>query len=346
MRLNTRLSDAIHALSLLYVRSNDDLSSTQIAASVNTNPVLIRQLMGDLKKAGLVETHRGVAKITLTKNPTEISLLDIYQAVDNHQLLNVDTNTNLNCIIGGNIQTVLGDYYAELTDSVKQQLANKTLADMIKAILKQADTKKELIMIKTTLALNELTKHNQVKVIRTLLDGNWLVLHTLTTTDTGKVVTFEAFEFDGQTIKQHLHTETPYLETPTPSGHTQLDGPAHIDANYDTETTRALVTDTVNATLMGGPHLEHAADYMRDDYIQHHVGIPDGLETVRKGVQMLKAAGKESIYTSLNHVIAAGDFALAISDGHAENVEKTYYDLFRVQEDKIAEHWDIVNPVA
>ncbi|MFC6206340.1 MULTISPECIES: Rrf2 family transcriptional regulator [Lactobacillaceae] len=345
MRLNTRLSDAIHTLSLLYVRNNENLSSTQIAQSVNTNPVLIRQLVGDLKSAGLVNSQRGVSKITLSKDPHDISLLDIYLAVDGHQILNVDTNTNLNCIIGGNIQSILGDYYQNLTDGVKQQLSETTLADMIDQILNQAESQKGLIMNKIKLALAELEKDNtKVEVIRTLNDNNWLALHTLTTVGSNKTVTFDAFEFEGDTIKQHLHTETPYLETPTPSGHTQLDGPTHVDANFNANETGKLVEETINATLMGGPHLEHATDYMNTDYIQHHVGVPDGLDTVMKGVQMLKAAGKESIYTKINHVIADGNFALTISDGHAEGIEKTYYDLFRVENNRIAEHWDIVNP--
>lgn len=143
MRLNTRLSDAIHTLALLYVRADDNLTSTQIAASVNTNPVVIRQLIANLKQAGLVDTQRGVAKITLLKSPNDISLLTIYQAVDNRQLLNVDTDTNLNCIIGGNIQSVLGDYYETLTDAVKEKLAQTTLAEIIDKILAQAAAKKK-----------------------------------------------------------------------------------------------------------------------------------------------------------------------------------------------------------
>ncbi|WP_164508883.1 Rrf2 family transcriptional regulator [Levilactobacillus fuyuanensis] len=346
MRLNTRMSDAIHTLALLSIREKENLSSTQIAQSVNTNPVLIRQLVGDLKQAGLVSTQRGVSKITLLKAPEDISLLAIYQAVDDHQLLNVDINTNLNCIVGGNIQSVLGDYYQELTEKVKQQLGQTTLADMIAQILAQANAKKGPLMKKIDLALQELQKANtQVKVVRTLLDGDWLALHTLTTTDGVQSVTFDVFQFAGDTVQKQLHTATPYLETPTPSGHTQLDGPVMIDANFKAEETRQLVTDTINATLMNGPHLEHADAYMSADYIQHHVGIPDGLETVKKGVQMLKSVGKESIYTAIDHVIADGNFALAISEGHAEGIDKTYYDLFRVEDNLIAEHWDIVNPV-
>lgn len=143
LRLNTRFADAIHTLSLIYVHSDQNINSTQIAGSVNTNPVVIRRLIADLKKANLVATSQGKAKIELVKTPNKITLLEIYEAVDNGHLLNVDTNTNLNCIIGGNIQSVLSDYYKELESNVKQQLAKKTLADMIDKILTNARTKEK-----------------------------------------------------------------------------------------------------------------------------------------------------------------------------------------------------------
>lgn len=199
-------------------------------------------------------------------------------------------------------------------------------------------------MSKIENALKILPSSANIQVVRHLTDGNWLALHTLTTTDQNKTVTFEVFEFDGDKIINHFHTATPYLTTPTPSGHTQLDGPTDIDTAFNTESTRQLVKNTVQATLVGGPDMTHVHDYMKDTYVQHHVGIPDGLNTVIQGVKMLKSAGKESIYTKINHIIADGNFALVISDGTAAGVEKTYYDLFRVEDSLIAEHWDIVNP--
>lgn len=141
MRDNTRLSDAIHTIGLLYVRRADDLTSTQIAGSVNTNPVVIRRLIGDLKRAGLINSTQGGHKLDLTREPKDITVLDVYQAVDDSQLLRIDTNTNQNCIIGGNIQAVLGDYYADLAAAMKAEMAKTTMADMIDKILAEADWK-------------------------------------------------------------------------------------------------------------------------------------------------------------------------------------------------------------
>lgn len=185
-----------------------------------------------------------------------------------------------------------------------------------------------------------------LSIARVIEDGNFVAFHLLAKKDDAtNVVAFTVLEIENGTVKQTLHTETPYLDQPTPSGHTQLDGPTAIDTTFDTENTKRIVIDTINATLMGGPHMDHVRDYMGDHYIQHHIGVPDGLDVVIKGVAMLKKASKESIYTKINYVIAEGNFALTISNGHAGGVQKTYYDLFRVENDRIVEHWDIVNPV-
>lgn len=85
--------------------------------------------------------------------------------------------------------------------------------------------------------------------------------------------------------------------------------------------------------------------YFGDTYIQHHVGVPDGVETAVKGMTMLKKLGKESVYDEIEEIIVQGDFGLIISKGHAAGIDKMYYDLFRVDGKHIVEHWDIVTPI-
>lgn len=141
MRENTRFSDAIHVMALLYVRGEENLTSTQLAQSVNTNPVVIRRLVADLKGAGLLNTSQGKSKIELVKNPKNTTLLEIFEAVDDSNLLNVDVNTNLNCQIGGNIQNVLGNFYDEISAEAKKQMAAKSLLTIINGIVEQSKRK-------------------------------------------------------------------------------------------------------------------------------------------------------------------------------------------------------------
>ncbi|MDU7476058.1 MAG: Rrf2 family transcriptional regulator, partial [Paenibacillus macerans] len=79
-QISTRFSIAVHTLSLIAV--TPDCTGDFIAGSVNTNPVIIRRIMGMLKKAGLVEVRPGVGGAALLKEPDRITLLDVYRAVN------------------------------------------------------------------------------------------------------------------------------------------------------------------------------------------------------------------------------------------------------------------------
>lgn len=136
MRYSYKLSDAVHLLSYLYIYHDGDLSSRAIAASIESNPSVVRQLMSDLRNAGLIETHKGAAAPQLSKQPDEITLRDIYFAINmDHDLLHIDPKTNPRCVVGGNIQGVLDDVYANVQNSAFQTMENITLAEIIDQIL-------------------------------------------------------------------------------------------------------------------------------------------------------------------------------------------------------------------
>lgn len=94
--------------------------------------------MSDLRKANLLSSHQGTVKPTLVKPPSEISLFDIYQAIDvNHHLFHVDPNTNQNCIVGKNIQPVLQHVYGEIEKDAEKKMKAITLQDIVKQINQQ-----------------------------------------------------------------------------------------------------------------------------------------------------------------------------------------------------------------
>lgn len=144
MKYSYKLSDAIHLLSYLKIYQNDDLSSKAIAASIGSNPSVVRQLMSDLRKAGLIETRKGAATPTLAKEPKNISLLEIYQAINmDHSLLHVDPKTNPQCIVGGNIQNTLNNFYNEIELATLTKMSQITLQDVIGDILKRQSQKEK-----------------------------------------------------------------------------------------------------------------------------------------------------------------------------------------------------------
>lgn len=130
MRTSNLLSDATHIMLCVDLFDTDQLSSNLIAASVNTNPVVVRRIMSKLKVAGLLATVSGKAVPTLTRKLENITLLDIYLAVDGANLLHVDELTNKNCVIGGQIGHTLSKYYDKVQRSAYDELAQITLKDV------------------------------------------------------------------------------------------------------------------------------------------------------------------------------------------------------------------------
>ncbi len=148
MKYSTKLSDAAHVLILIALNQDDfDLSSTSIAQSVKTNPGYIRQIMMKLRRAGLMSSVAGHVKPALTKPANNISLLDVYKAVEGDKhLLHLDTHTNPECGVGMNIQLALRDYYDEVQSAAEEKMERITLQDIIDSYHKMSTDSGEISM--------------------------------------------------------------------------------------------------------------------------------------------------------------------------------------------------------
>ncbi|CAG7651877.1 Putative HTH-type transcriptional regulator YwnA [Paenibacillus solanacearum] len=132
-QISTRFSMAVHTLSLIAVSPND-CTGDFIAGSVNTNPVVIRRIMGMLKKAGLVEVRPGVGGAALLKEPSQITLLDVYRAVkvtEESQLFRLHESPNIHCHVGRNIEKALQSELYDAQAALEQKLAQTTLDQLI-----------------------------------------------------------------------------------------------------------------------------------------------------------------------------------------------------------------------
>ena len=135
MKFSHKLSDAVHLLVYIEIFPDDDLSSRAIARSIVTNPSMVRSLMMDLRKAGLLKTKQGSAEPELAKKPEEISLYDIFAAVGmDHHLLHVDENTEQKCPVGGNIQEPLDKAYAEVEEAAFAKMREISLREIVDQI--------------------------------------------------------------------------------------------------------------------------------------------------------------------------------------------------------------------
>ena len=132
MSANSRFAMAVHTLALL-ARNQRAISSSQIANSVNTNPVTIRKVLGSLNTAGLIETQMGAeGGAILTREPQTISLLQIYRATEQKALFAFHPKPpNQQCACGRNITGALECVFDEAEGAMLSVLHNKTLADFL-----------------------------------------------------------------------------------------------------------------------------------------------------------------------------------------------------------------------
>lgn len=137
MVVSSRFAVGIHILALLEVNKSGVNTSDYIAGSVNTNPVVIRRIIGMLSKAGLVEVRPGIAGARLAKDISEITLLDVYQAVnvvEEDSLFSVHEAPNPQCPVGRNIQASIGPLFSVAQKAMEEALRQVNLGDVVREI--------------------------------------------------------------------------------------------------------------------------------------------------------------------------------------------------------------------
>lgn len=137
MSISSRFSVGIHILALIEINKSGISTSEFLAGSVNTNPAVIRKIMGMLKSAGLVNVRPGVAGAELAKELSEITLFDVYKAVNvvqERELFTVHDNPNPECPVGRNIQNTIEPLFSSAQLAMEKVLKSVTLEDVVKDI--------------------------------------------------------------------------------------------------------------------------------------------------------------------------------------------------------------------
>ena len=133
MQISSRFTMAIHMVACIDTFTDRKMTSDFMAASIGTNPVIVRKLLQQLKAAGLIEVSRGTGGVTVTKPLDEITFLDVYKAVEctpDEQLFHFHENPNPKCPVGKNIHHVLDDRLNQVQKAMEDKLATMTLADV------------------------------------------------------------------------------------------------------------------------------------------------------------------------------------------------------------------------
>jgi len=139
--ISSRVAVAVHVLAYMAWKRSEAVTSERIAASVNTNPVVVRRIVGALRNAGMVTVQPGVGGgSTLAREPEEISLLDIYRAVeDGEELFSLHpSEPSRSCNIGGNIRDVLRPIFCSAHRAMESVLAGVTVAEVGRQVMERA----------------------------------------------------------------------------------------------------------------------------------------------------------------------------------------------------------------
>lgn len=136
MPSSSRFAVAIHVLTLMARAVDEPLKSEQVAASVNTNAVVIRRILCELSRAHLVTSQTGAAGGSrLARAPGRITLLDVYKAVEAGNVFSLHRQPpNRECFVGMNIETVLGGVLEEVGSAVERVLEQITIENVLERL--------------------------------------------------------------------------------------------------------------------------------------------------------------------------------------------------------------------
>lgn len=133
MQFSSRLPIAVHILlAIVEFEGREKTTSTFLAGSVNVNPVIIRNTLGQLKAAGLVTVKAGEGGASLAKEPKDITLMAVFDAVEKEEtLFRFHENPNPKCPVGKNVHAVLDNRLLAVQEAMQEKMESITLQNLI-----------------------------------------------------------------------------------------------------------------------------------------------------------------------------------------------------------------------
>lgn len=183
----------------------------------------------------------------------------------------------------------------------------------------------------------------KANVIRSFEDGNYTFHHTVYDFF-GPKVGFDIFRFEDGRIVEHWDNLAE-LAPVNPSKRTQTDGATEPTDLDKTNENKALVADFMDTILINGEFDKLPNYFDGDNYLQHNSMIADGLSGLSAGLEAMAQQGITMVYNTTHKVLGEGNFVLVVSEGSFAGEPTSFYDLFRIENGKIAEHWDILETI-
>jgi predicted SnoaL-like aldol condensation-catalyzing enzyme len=194
-------------------------------------------------------------------------------------------------------------------------------------------------------ALAQLPKGSaRVNTVRVFQDGDFVFAHT-DYDFFGPKIGFDIFRFENGQIVEHWDNLQEKPAKANPSGRTMTDGPVASTDLDKTAANKALVRSFVDDILVNGRMDKLAGYFDGDNYVQHNPQIADQVSGLGAALQAMAKAGVTVKYDRIHKVLGEGNFVLVVSEGQFAGKPTSFYDLFRVQNGKVAEHWDTVETI-
>jgi predicted SnoaL-like aldol condensation-catalyzing enzyme len=185
-----------------------------------------------------------------------------------------------------------------------------------------------------------------ITIYRTLVDGDFVLLHSRYV-GVGRygasAIAFDLFRFEDGKIVEHWGGQEPEAP-PNLSGRTQVDGPTEVLDREKTEANRTLVW-TYRETVMVSLRFDRIEEFIEGaHYAQHASKIGDGIARLRDRIASVAKEGGR-LYLTARRFVAEGNFVLVLTEGDLPSGPTALYDLFRIENGKIVEHWDVLTPI-
>jgi predicted SnoaL-like aldol condensation-catalyzing enzyme len=183
----------------------------------------------------------------------------------------------------------------------------------------------------------------RVNIVRVFADADYVFAHTEYDFATRRIG-FEVFRFEEDRAVEHWDNIQP-RRGPNPSGHSMVDGPTETTDLDRTEANRSLVRGFIEDVMINRrvDRLDHYID--RQQFTQHSPVLEDGVDALKALLEAVSGDRAAVEYERLHRLLAEGSFVLSVSEGFRAGVHSSFYDLFRVAEGKLVEHWDTIEAV-
>lgn len=184
----------------------------------------------------------------------------------------------------------------------------------------------------------------KVNMVRGFEDGEY-VFAQMEYDFTSRKICFEVFRFEEGRAVEHWDN-IQERQDPNVSGRSMVDGSIEVTDQELTEGNRELVRSFIQTVLIDG-QTDRLTEFVNEDnYSEHNPRLSDDISNLRSELESAEGGIRNIDYLCIHRVLAEGNFVLCVSEGNNFGAQTAFYDLFRIGDGMIVEHWDTTEKIA